>query len=399
MSELLNKLKTILKITALSATAGYATQATAQTQKQDENVITISRVEQPTVIKKTDGKFDRFEDLEDIIGGLSLLKNTEYVMNVDDWRNDSTINMKRVDGELIHHYNLTTVMESREGQKGDIVNLNSSKSRMFIFQSKPNIGKDLIRYMYCSNNKDLHNFAAKYIPNTPENKAIMQNVRKLLYDEENELKTGEKGEIDRKKAMSEMAKLKVIGISLNGNTYSNVFIQDFKRLCSTHYSETFDAEKEFAVAFYPLYNARKNVPAGKAQTLAKSQKYRDASCISLGQGGLYLSSSIAFGCNSMQTLNEPKVKATVEKCNRCNYITLDAARHMALAGYKGAEEMYLAFRQKIKEDQQQILDKIHKILEPDLTQKTDAIPDYRKNVPIRGVQPLNIQTLKKNGRE
>ena len=67
MSELLNKLKTILKITALSATAGYATQATAQTQKQDENVITISRAEQPAVIKKTDGKFDRFEDLEDII--------------------------------------------------------------------------------------------------------------------------------------------------------------------------------------------------------------------------------------------------------------------------------------------------------------------------------------------
>ncbi len=399
MSELLNKLKTMLKITALSATAGYATQATAQTPKHAENVITVTTLEQPTFINKTDGKFDRFEDLEDIVGGVSFLKNAEYVMNMDDWRNDSTINFKRVDSESIHHYNLTTVMENREGQKGDIVNLNPSKSRMFIFQSKPNIGKDLIRYMYCSNNEDLHNFAAKYIANSPENKTIMQNVRQLLYNEDDELKTGEKGELDRKEAMRAMSKLKVIGISLNENTYSNVFIQDFKKLSLAHYQEAFEAEKEFAIGFYPLYNTRKNVPAGKAQILAKSKKYRDASCISLGQGGLYLSSSIAFGCNSMQTLNEPKVKEAVEKCNRCNYITLDAARHMALAGYKGAEEMYLAFKQKIKDDQQQILDGIHKILEPDLTQKTDAIPNYRKSVPLRNIQPLNMRDMKKSGRE
>ncbi|MDO4162589.1 MAG: hypothetical protein Q4D80_06285 [Pseudomonadota bacterium] len=404
--RILNKIKTWLKITAIGVAANYTTQTAAQitadkdpSVDKEENVLIIDAPENHLdhdVQELQDSELPletSFKNLKKLPYGFFNDK-AEYVLDINKWRKDSVINIKRAYKQQIYHYDLTTVMQEREGQKGDVVNLNSSHTRMFIFQSTPSpLGKDFVRYLYCSPNEDLHNFAAKYVSNTAQNREILDKVRKALYDENGELKVGKEAVAERRAVMKEMSKLSVSGISATpkSRVYSPKFIADFRRLAKTNHADLFAAEKDFSIGFYPLYNARRSVLVNKANSLAKNKKLRDASCVSIGESGLYLSSSIAYGCNSDKVLAENKVLTSVKKCNRCDYITLDAVRHMALAGFSGAETLYNGFRQKIQENEEKAAEEMQKLTTVDMSQKTDAIKNYREKM----VEPIKITDKKK----
>lgn len=328
-------------------------------------------------------KTSKFKNIEQLPAGLFTQK-VEYVMSLPDWRKDSTVNIKRANVDQIYKYELTSVMEAREGRAGDMVNLNANHTRMFIFQSNPGIGKDLIRYMYCSNNKALHQFAAKYISNSAQNQIIFNKVQKELYNENGEIKTGAGANLQRQKALYDMRKMTTKGISANkSNVYMPQFIADFKKFAKTNYSDVATAEKEFAVGFFPLYNLKRNVLAHKAKEHSQKNNQRDASCTPLGHSGLYLSSSIAFGCNSNKVLAESKVINKAKKINECDYITLEAARQMALAGIDGADNMYKKFKSAVEEDKMKVQELVNKMTTPDLTQKQDAIKNNHNELLIQ----------------
>lgn len=387
LAERINKIKTYFKIAAVGAVSSYATQMPAQNQhsddkKQESTTMTItSAPKEVTYVEEMpeiSGKTTSFEKAQELSQGYAYInQHTDYIMNMDDWRSDSSVNIKRVDSRQIYNHEVTSVMESREGREGDIVNLNKAHTRMFIFQGNDIIAKSFVRYLYCSSNKDLHDMAAKYIKNTPENAAILEKVQKQLYTEDGELKTGSAAVLERQKALRDMGKLTVVGMSSRGATpksashFSNAFIKDIQQLSEQHYDELANAEKEYAIAFYPIANG-KNIPAKKAKNFAQRNHLRDASCVPVGNAGVYLSSSIAFGCNSEKNLNETKVLNKAKECNRCNYITLETARQLALAGYDGADNMYSQFNQKVKEDKQEIKEMVDRTLAPDNTQKADA---------------------------
>ena len=391
LSEKINNMKTDLKIAAVGAVSSYSTQMTAQnmlpSEKENETTtMTITSTPKEVNIEavpEISGKTISFEKAQELPQEYAAInRHTEYIMNVDDWRNDGSMNVKRVDSREIYNHEVTSVMENREGQKGDIVNLNKARTRMFIFQGNEVIAKNFVRSLYCSPDENLHNMAAKYIKNTPENAEILEKARKQLYTEDGELKTGVSGVLERQKALRDMNKLSVVGITERGATpksprrFSNAFINDIKKLSSEHYDELMKAEKEYAIAFYPIENG-KNIPAKKAKLFAQKNGLRDASCVSVGNAGVYLSSSIAFGCNSERNLAETKVLNKAKECNRCNYITLETARQLAIAGYEGADDMYSQFNQKVKDDKQEIKEMVDKILAPDETQKVDMTRTQR----------------------
>ena len=420
LSKKINKIKTYFKIAAVGAVSSYATQMPAQNQhsedrKQEPTTMTITSV--PKEINIADspeisGKTTSFEKAQELSQGYAYInQHTDYIMNMDDWRNDSSVNIKRVDARQIYNHEVTSVMESREGRKGDVVNLNKGKTRMFIFQGDDIIAQNFVRYLYCSSNKDLHDMAAKYIQNTPKNAAILEKVHKLIYTEDGELKTGASAVLERQKALRDMANLTVVRMSSRGAPpkralhFSNAFINDIEQLSTQHYDELAKAEKEFAIAFYPIANG-KNIPAKKANSFAQRNHLRDASCVPVGNAGVYLSSSIAFGCNSEKNLNEAKVLNKAKECNRCNYITLETARQLAIAGYEGADNMYSKFKQKVKEDKQEIKEMVDRTLAPDDTQKADAtrtqhpvIKEEYNNNTNSNVKPLDLQQIlqKRNG--
>ena len=350
-----------------------------QTPNKELNY-TVSDLETGDNSSNITSKTNKFKDIKQLPAGLFTQK-VEYVMSLADWRKDSLVNIKRANTDQIYKYELTSVMEAREGKAGDAVNLNKNHTRMFIFQSNPDIGKDLIRYMYCSNNKTLHQFAAKYIGNSDQNKALLAKVQKDLYDENGELKTGAGANLQRQKALYDMRKITTKGINANkSNIYLPQFIADFKKLAQTNGDEVLNAEKEFSVGFFPLYNLKRNVLAHKAKEHSQKNNQRDASCTPLGHSGLYLSSSIAFGCNSNNVLKETKVLNKAKKINECDYITLEAARQMALSGIDGADDMYKKFKSAIEEDKMKVQEYVNKMTTPDLTQKQDAIKNNHEEL-------------------
>ncbi len=325
--------------------------------------------------EKSAARNHSFEKLEELPYGL-MNQQAAYVMSADEWNDNSTINIKRVDKDKIASYDMVSVMEAREGKKGDVVNKNASGSRMFMFQSTPAMGKYFMRYLYCSNNEDLHKFAAKYIRNTQINQKAMENVQKYLYDEDGELKTGLEGTLERQNAIKEMKKITVGNI---GETrYSATFVKDFENLAKRHYDEVLNAQKEFIVGIYPLIGTRSNQVANGIEKLAKQFGKRDGSCLQLGDAGKVVASKIAFGAGSEKLLAEPKVKNKAKEINQTNYITLDAARQMAIGGINGADKMYKDFKQKVDEYQYNMEEYVKELTTPDLTIKQDAIKDYRE---------------------
>ena len=328
-----------------------------------------------TAAKSSAGNNTTFEELEELPYGL-MNQQAAFVMSTDEWRYNSTINIKRVDKDKIAGYDLVSVMEAREGKKGDVVNKNASGSRMFMFQSTPAMGKYFMRYLYCSNNENLHNFAAKYIRNTQINQKALENVQKYLYDEDGELKTGLEGTIERQNAIKEMKKITVNNIG--EARYSAAFVRDFENLAKRHYEDVLNAQKEFIVGIYPLIDIRSNQVANGIEKLAKQSGKRDGSCLQLGDAGKVVASKIAFGAGSEKLLAETKVKNKAKEINRTDYITLDAARQMAIGGINGADEMYKNFKQKVDEYQYNMEEYVKELTTPDLTIKQDAIKDYHK---------------------
>ncbi len=328
-----------------------------------------------TAAKSSAGNNTTFEELEELPYGL-MNQQAAFVMSTDEWRDNSTINIKRVDKDKIAGYDLVSVMEAREGKKGDVVNKNASGSRMFMFQSTPAMGKYFMRYLYCSNNENLHNFAAKYIRNTQINQKALENVQKYLYDEDGELKTGLEGTTERQNAIKEMKKITVNNIG--EARYSAAFVRDFENLAKRHYDDVLNAQKEFIVGIYPLIDTRSNQVANGIEKLAKQSRKRDGSCLQLGDAGKVVASKIAFGAGSEKLLAETKVKNKAKEINQTNYITLDAARQMAIGGINGADEMYKNFKQEVDEYQYNMEKYVKELTTPDLTIKQDAIKDYHK---------------------
>lgn len=333
--------------------------------------------------KEPTGKTSKFSKIEELPPGL-FPKKVEYVMSVEDWNKNGTVNIKRANREQIECHDLTTVMQCREGNNnGDVVNASPGNKRLFIFQSFPSpLGRDLVAYMYCSKDKDLHDFAAKYIPNTPQNKALMVKVQEALYDENGNLKTGKAAELQRQKALKDLGKITVSGIGAP-TKFSTNFVNNFKAFSKNHYNEVMNAEREFAVAMYPLYSGTTNKMAKNARKSAARKGCRDASCLPLGETGLYLSSSIAHGCNSEAVLKESKVLNKAKKVNECDYITVEAARQLALAGIDGADDMYKSFLNEVDKDKQHVAEVVRKITTLDLTQKTDAVKDHKKDAEMQ----------------
>lgn len=347
-----------------------------------------------TAAKSSAGNNTTFEELEELPYGL-MNQQAAFVMSTDEWRDNSTINIKRVDKDKIAGYDLVSVMEAREGKKGDVVNKNASGSRMFMFQSTPAMGKYFMRYLYCSNNENLHNFAAKYIRNTQINQKALENVQKYLYDEDGELKTGLEGTTERQNAIKEMKKITVNNIG--EARYSAAFVRDFENLAKRHYDDVLNAQKEFIVGIYPLIDTRSNQVANGIEKLAKQSRKRDGSCLQLGDAGKVVASKIAFGAGSEGLLKETKVIKEANKVNKTDFVTLEAARQMAICGINGADEMYKNFKQKVDEYQYNMEKYVKELTTPDLTTKQDAIKDYHKEADEQNSQKhprhptLNLQ--------
>lgn len=325
-------------------------------------------------------KVESFEDLEELPYGLFEHK-AQYVMSCKDWNKNKDICIKRVDKDQIYKYDLTSVMEAREGAKGDIVNKNSAGSRMFIFQSTPAMGKNFIRYLYCSNNEDLHNFASEFVVNDEKTKIATEKVRKSLYDENGEMKTGQAGHLSRQSAVRDMAGITTK--SIGDTRYSAKFISRFKELAKNCYEDVFTAEKEFASAIYPLVGTRTNQIINGTENLAKQSGQRDGSCLNIGKVGQVVASKIACGAGSPKILNEPVIAGAVKRISKCDYLTLDAVRLLAVAGIKGADEMYANMQQKTAEYKNKMAEKVKEITTPDLTNKQDVIKNYREKIIIQ----------------
>ena len=72
--------------------------------------------------KEPTGKTSKFSKIEELPPGL-FPKKVEYVMSVEDWKKNGTVNIKRANREQIECHDLTTVMQCREGNNnGDVVN-------------------------------------------------------------------------------------------------------------------------------------------------------------------------------------------------------------------------------------------------------------------------------------
>lgn len=333
-----------------------------------------------TATKSAAGNNTAFEKLEELPYGL-MNQQAVYVMSVSDWRKHSEINIKRVDKDQIANYDLVSVMEAREGKKGDLVNKNKAGTRMFMFQSTPAMGKYFVNYLYCSNNEALHNFASKYVEHTLQNKRAQNNAQKYLYDENGELKTGLSGTLERQKAIKEM--MSITTKNVGGATYSAAFEKDFRNLAKKEHDAVLNAEKEFIVGIYPLIGTRTNQMAKCIEKLAKEAGQRDGSCLQLGDAGNVVASKIARGAGSEKLLAETIVVNKAKEINKTDYITLDAARQMAVCGINGADKMYGDFKQKADEYQYNMEEYVKEQTTPDLTQKQDAVKDYHEEAEMQ----------------
>ena len=392
-NAILNKLRML----AVSIAAGHALGVPAQESKEQhapENQTTVlntpenrelniseaeidAQASEAVTAKTYTNKVESFEKLEELPYGLFEQK-AQYVMSCNDWNKNKNISIKRVDKDQIYNYDLASVMEAREGAKGDIINKNASGSRMFIFQSTPAMGKNFIRYLYCSNNEDLHNFAAEFVVNDEKTKIAAEKARKSLYDEDGEMKTGQTGHLSRQSAVRDMAGITTK--SIGDSRYSARFISRFRELAKNCYEDVFTAEKEFAAAIYPLIGTRTNQIINGTENLAKQAGKRDASCLNVGKAGQVLASKIACGAGSPKIISEPVITRAVSKISKCDYLTLDAVRLMAVAGIKGADEMYKNMQQKTNEYKSKMAEKVKEITTPDLTNKPDAIKNHREEI-------------------
>lgn len=393
--SLLTKLKTafIVFATTISSNSFAQSQSPKTEQKKEnqkeilitrenreipissEEIVEVQTKEPVQSKNSTSTKSNSFENLEELPYGL-MQQKAVFVMSTENWHNQSEINIKRVNKDQIANYDLVSVMEAREGKKGDLVNKNKSKTRMFMFQSTPVVGKYFVNYLYCSHNETLHNFASKYVERTLENQKAMNEAQKLLYDENGEIKTDLSGKLERQNAIKELMKIKTRNIG--GAVYFDAFIKDFTNLTKKDYDAVLNAQKEFIVGIYPLLGTRTNRMANDIEKLAKKQGKRDGSCLPLGYAGNVVASKIAHGAGSEKLLTETKVINKANEVNKIDFITLDAARQMAICGINGADKMYADFKQKVNEYQDKMDEYVQEQITPDLTQKQDAVKDYHK---------------------
>lgn len=341
-----------------------------------------------TAAKSSAGNNTAFEELEELPYGL-MNQQAVYVMSASDWRKQGKIDIKRVDKNKIANYDLVSVMEAREGKKGDLINKNKAGTRMFMFQSTPAMGKYFVSYLYCSNNEALHNFASKYVEHSLKNQKALNNVQKYLYNENGELKTGLSGTLERQEAIKEM--MKIDTRKIGDKTYYNAFIEDFTKLTKKEHDAVLNAQKEFIVGIYPLIGTRTNQMAKSIEKLAKGQGKRDGSCLQLGYAGNVVASKIARGAGSEGLLKETKVINKAKEVNKTDFVTLEAARQMAICGINGADEMYAKFKQKADEYQNKMEEYVKEQTTPDLTQKPDAIKDYHKEADMQKNETMQPQ--------
>ena len=99
-----------------------------QTPNKELNY-TVSDLETGENSSNITSKTNKFKDIKQLPAGLFTQK-VEYVMSLADWRKDSLVNIKRANTDQIYKYELTSVMEAREGKAGDAVNLNKNHTRM-----------------------------------------------------------------------------------------------------------------------------------------------------------------------------------------------------------------------------------------------------------------------------
>ena len=171
--------------------------------------------------------------------------------------------------------------------------------------------------------------------------------------------------------------------SIGDTRYSAKFISRFKELAKNCYEDVFTAEKEFASAIYPLVGTRTNQIINGTENLAKQSGQRDGSCLNIGKVGQVVASKIACGAGSPKILNEPVIAGAVKRISKCDYLTLDAVRLLAVAGIKGADEMYADMQQKTAEYKNKMAEKVKEITTPDLTNKQDIIKNYREKIIIQ----------------
>ena len=70
----------------------------------------------------------------------------------------------------------------------------------------------------------------------------------------------------------------------------------------------------------------------------------------------------------------------VNNANKADYITLEYAYQMAIAGYNGADKLYKEFQKAVLNDRKQLIRISEEMLTPDFTLPTDAIKEPRSKV-------------------
>jgi hypothetical protein len=279
----------------------------------------------------------------------------------------------------------------------DNVKLKSDKTRCCIFQGNEPIIKNMLQFMYCSDNEAAHDFAAKFIADNSNNQAIAAEVREALYDKAtNDLKIGE-GAIDQRyRACIKMRKISVSGIATGSKIrrLTDRFISSLRAFDKEFHDELLKMEKDFAVAIYPMAN-KKNIPAAKAQKYAEKKGLRDASCVGIGTAGIYLASLIGRGANSEETLSEKKSVNNMIKIDQINYASLECIRQLAIGGYKGADKLYTLAKEAAAEKEKQVKQAARGFSTISFEQRTDAIKGNIRNPEI---QPIPMMLQKNKGR-
>jgi hypothetical protein len=472
--EIKRKMKFYAQVAAISSASMYAPQANAEAVQGDENTeqktLIINR-EIPTIdfaktyVVNQNGNEEITENTADTTEVQSENNNQseshyvrlkydevpevspenaaafgsyDYIVDLEKWRKDGVVDVKRADWRDITTPDMTSVMNRRECgeygqgnlQKGETnqeecdvgifctqedlykhitdpnnltakqvnnaVNINKSKTRCFLFQADVDIAKNMLRYMYCSNNEAAHDFAAKFIADNSNNQAVAAEVREALYDETtNDFKIGDGAVEQRYKAGIKMRQLTVNGINVAGSKrLSNTFITALGEFDKEHHKDLLQLEKDFATAVYPLAN-KENIPAEKAQKIAASNGMRDASCVGIGTAGLYTASLIGCGAYSWTTLKELKQTVNSDKFNKLTYASPDYIRQMAIAGYKGADEFYSLVKVAVKESEKQVKQAARGFSTISFEQRTDAIKGNIRNPEI---QPIPMMLQKNKGR-
>src|SRR5574344_1937140 len=246
----------------------------------------------------------KFNELDSISAQEAIISPfVDYVIDLDSWQNNEEVKVKRVDNRCISTPDLASIMMMRECEilndvkikNGKIgipeselphnypkksyisklldrnnvnaaevespANINKSKNRCFICQANANIVAYAIRYMYCSNDSVLQNFAKHFIVTSPQNKNLVAEINHLIY-ENGELKLGAEAISDRVTACRKMKNLRIKGIGTNTRLSDN-FIEKLTKYSTQFHKNFMDAEKDFTIGFYPVLNGN-NIPAEKA---------------------------------------------------------------------------------------------------------------------------------------